>query len=130
MTCQGRHALALTPTLPSLGHRKGPSTILRLLLFMLLLLLFVFVLLIKREVERRRERAIGTVLIENGVHGVLRDNTKRNRWPARRDNGNGGLTGNPSDGKLEWRQTSGKKYMAWREHGNVYAYVLTAATMT
>ena len=65
--------------LPSLGHRKGPGTILRLLLIMLLLLLFVFILPIKREVEHRRERAIGTVVIVTGVHGVLRDNTKSNR---------------------------------------------------
>ena len=69
MICQGRHALALTPTLPSLVRKKGLGTILRLLLFMWLLLLFVFVLLIKRGVERRRERGIGTVVIENGVHG-------------------------------------------------------------
>ena len=78
--CQGCHALALTPTLPSLGHRKGLGTILCSLL-MLFLLLFVFV--IKREIERSKENAIGTVVIENGVHRVLRDNTKSNRWLSR-----------------------------------------------
>lgn len=68
-------------------------TILRLQLLKLLLLLFVLVLLIKHEVECRRERAIGTVVIENGVHrGVLRDGAKNNRWPAGRATGGGGLT--------------------------------------
>ena len=61
----------LTPTLPSLGRRKGPDTTLHLLLLMLLSL-FAFALLIKCEVKHRRERAIGTVVIENGVHGVWR----------------------------------------------------------
>src|ERR1700761_4334303 len=79
MICQWRHGVALTPTLPSLGHRKGPNTILRLLLLMLL---FVLVLLIKHEIERRRKRAVGTVVIKNTVHSALRDDTKDNRWPA------------------------------------------------
>ena len=95
VSCQGYHALAHMPMLPSLGYRKGLGTILCSLL-MLLLLLFVFV--IKREIERSREHAIGTVVIENGVHRVLRDNTKSNRWLSRRDNSDGGLTGNRATG--------------------------------
>jgi hypothetical protein len=69
---------------PSLGCRKGPDTILRLLF---LLLLFVLVLLIKHEIERRGKRAIGTVVIENAVHSALRNDTKNNRWPAGRATG-------------------------------------------
>ena len=93
--CQWRHALALTPTLPSLGRRNGPDTILRLLL---LLLLFVLVLFIKHEIELRRKRAIGTGVIKNGIHSALRDNTKDNRWPAGRASGKGGLSGNRATG--------------------------------
>ena len=77
-----RHALALPPTLPPLSRRKGPETILCLLLVTLLLLLFILVLLVKREVECRRERAIGPVVIENGVPRVLRNDTKNNRRSA------------------------------------------------
>ena len=105
MICQWRHGVALTPTLPSLGHRKGPNTILRLLL---LLLLFVLVLLIKHEIERRRKRDVGTVVIKNTVHSALRYDTKDNRWPAGRASGKGGLTGN-CGGKPERRRASGKK---------------------
>jgi hypothetical protein len=36
-------------------------------------LLFVVVLLIKHEIECRRKRAIGTVVIKNMVHSALRD---------------------------------------------------------
>jgi hypothetical protein len=52
-----------------------------------LLLLFVLVLLIKHEIERRRKRAIGTVVIENAVHSALRNDTKNKRWPAGRATG-------------------------------------------
>lgn len=93
--CQWHHALALTPTLPSLGRRKGPDTILRLLF---LLLFFVLVLLIKHEIERRRKRAIGTVVIGNAVHIALRNDTKNNWWPAGRATGKGGLTGDRATG--------------------------------
>jgi hypothetical protein len=43
---------------------------------MLLLFLFVLILLIKREVECRRERTMGTVVIENGIAG-FREMTRR-----------------------------------------------------
>ena len=98
--CQWRHALALTPTLPSLGRRTGPDTILHLLFP---LLLFVLVLLIEHEIERRRKCAIGTVVIKNTVHSALRDDMKDNRWPAVRTTGKGGLTGSRSGGERATR---------------------------
>lgn len=111
-----RHALALTPALASLGRRKGTdrwrTIILRLLL--LTLLLFILVFLIEHEVECRRERAIGTVVIENGVHwGALRDGTKNNRWPAGRATGGGSRTRRRATGS--W--SGGERVARYRRRG-------------
>ena len=69
-----------------------------------LLLLFVLVLLIKHEIEGRRKRAIGTVVIKNTVRSALRNDTKDNGWPAGRPTSKGGLTGEAGAEANGWQE--------------------------
>jgi hypothetical protein len=79
-----------------------------------MLLLFILVLLIKSEIECRRRRAIGTVVIERGVHrNVLRYGTKKNRWPARRATGGGRRTRRRATGS--W--SGGERVAGYRRRG-------------
>lgn len=90
--------LPLPPTLPSLGHGKGPHNILCLLLLMSFVLHFLLIFLVKYEVECSREPIIGTVVTENGVHGDLRDDTKNNGSAAGQTTSGGSPTGRRATG--------------------------------